>query len=188
MNAAREVFSECGYDGTNLAEVARRAGVSRPALNYHFADKPTMYNDVITSTYTGVVAPAINRAAQETGLVRQLSVFVEAACSAIAQDRSVLAFLCTSVADCETRPELRDPDHCPLTIIRRFLTWAVKDAVERGELSSATRVQPLADALAAMLWGIGFFGGFVGTPRETGAAAAEMQQFLTGTLWATPPK
>lgn len=184
MKIAREAFSQCGYDGTTFAEVARRAGLTRPALNYHFADKRAMYHDVIKSTYTDVVAPAINRAAQETGLARQLRVFIEAACDAIAQDGSVAAFLCTSAAECQSRPELRDPDHCPVTLIRRFLTWAVNDAVDRGELSVATRVEPLVDTLAAMLSGIGFFAGFVGTPRQTRAIATEFQQLLTGNMWA----
>ena len=65
VKIAREAFSQCGYDGTTFAEVARQAGLTRPALNYHFADKRAMYHDVIRSTYTDVVAPAIDRAAQE---------------------------------------------------------------------------------------------------------------------------
>jgi AcrR family transcriptional regulator len=187
VNIAREVFSRHGFEGTTFQEVARRAGLTRPTLHYHFTDKRGMYREVMESTYTGVVAPAINRAAHETDLVRQLSGFIEAACDAMAQDRSIAAFLCTSVADCQTHPELRDPDHCPVTVTRRFLTWAVNDAVDRGELSSATRVGPLVDTLAAMLAGIGFFAGFVGTPRQTHAIAAEFQRLLTGNMWAGPP-
>jgi AcrR family transcriptional regulator len=187
VKVAREVFSERGYDGTTFMEVARRLGLSRPALHYHFADKLAMYHEVTKSAYTGVVAPAIDRAAEETSLARQLSVFIEAACDAIAQDRSIAAFLCTSVAESQSRPELRDRDHCPVTVTRRFLTWAVKDAVDRGELSSATQVKPLVNTLAAMLAGIGFFAGFVGTPRQVRAVVTEMQQLLTGTLGADPP-
>jgi AcrR family transcriptional regulator len=185
VKIARDVFSQCGYDGTTFQEVARWAGLSRPALNYHFANKRAMYHDVIKYTYTDVVAPAIDRAAQETSLVRQMSVFVEAAGDAIAQDRSVAAFLSLSVAECQRRPELRVPDHCPVTVTRRFLTWAVSDAMDRGELSSATRVEPLVDSLAAMLAGIGFFAGFVGTRGQIRAVVAEIQQLLAGNLW--PP-
>jgi len=184
VKIAREAFSQCGYDGTTFAEVARRAGLSRAALNYHFADKPALYHDVIKSTYTGVVAPAIDRAAQETDLARQLSVFMETAGDAIRQDSSVAAFLCTSVAECQRRPELRDPDHCPFTVTRRFLTWTVNDAVHRGELSPATRLEPLVDTLAAMLAGIAFFAAFIGTPRQTRAIATEIHQLLMGNMRA----
>jgi AcrR family transcriptional regulator len=178
VKIAREVFSECGYDGTTLEEVARRAGLTRPALYYHFADKLALYHDVSKSTYTGVVEPAIDRAAQTTGLAHQLLVFIEAAGEAITQDRSAAAFLYTSVAECERRPELRDPDHSPVIITRRFLTSAVRDAVDRGELPLATRVEPLVDTLAAMLAGIGFFAGFGGTGPQIRAIATEIQQLL----------
>lgn len=180
---AREVFSQYGYDGSTFKEVARRAGLTRAAIHYHFANKHAMYHAVTESTYTDVVAPAIDRAAQETGLARQLTLFMEAAGELIAQDRSVAAFLCLSAAECQSRPELRDPDHCAVTVTRRFLTWAVNDAVDRGELPYATRVEPLVDALAAMLSGIGFFAAFVGTPPQIRGMVLEMQQLVTGKLW-----
>jgi TetR/AcrR family transcriptional regulator, repressor for uid operon len=183
VEVAREVFSRRGYDGTTYAEVARRAGLSRPAMSYHFAGKRAMYHDVIKYTYAGVVVPAIDRAAQETGLTRQLSVLIETAGGAMSQDRSAAAFLWTSVAECERRPELRDPHHCPVTITRRFLTWAVNDAVARGELSVVTQVEPLVDTLAAVLSGIGFFAAFIGSPQQIGNIAAEIQQLLTGNMW-----
>jgi TetR/AcrR family transcriptional regulator, repressor for uid operon len=186
IQTAREVFSQSGYDGTTLQEVANRAGLTRPALNYHFANKRVMYHEVIESTYTDVVASAIDRAAQATGIVRQLSVFVEAVSDAIAHDKSLVAFICTSVAERQNHPELRDPDHCPVITIRRFLTWAVNDAMDRGEISYATRVEPLVDTLAAMLSGLGFFAAYVGTPQQMRAITTEIQHLLlTGKLWAS---
>ncbi|WNG90636.1 helix-turn-helix domain-containing protein [Mycobacterium sp. ITM-2016-00318] len=186
MKVAREVFSKRGYDGTTLREVAQRAGLSRPTVNYHFEDKRAMYHEAIKATYTEVVVPAIDRAAQETGLARQVSVLIRTAGDAIAQDRSVAAFLWTSAAECQRRPELRDPDHCPVTITRRFLIWAVNDAVDRGELSSsAARVNPLVDTLAAMLAGVGFFAAFVGTPQQIRAVVTEVEELLTAKTWPT---
>jgi AcrR family transcriptional regulator len=180
---AREVFSECGYDGTTFQEVARRAGLSRPTLHYHFGTKRAMYHDVFESTYTDVVAPAINRAAQETGLARQLTVFMEAVGEVMTHDWSVAAFLCLSAAECHSHPQLRDPDHCAVTATRRFMTWALNDAVGRGELPYSTRVEPLVDTLAAMLSGIGFFAAFVGTTPQTRGVIVQMQQLVTGKLW-----
>jgi AcrR family transcriptional regulator len=186
IEIAREVFGQSGYDGATLQEVASRAGLTRPAVNYHFANKRAMYQEVIESTYTDVVASAVDRAAQQTGLVRQLSVFLETAGDVIADNRSLVAFLCTSVAECQNRPELRDPDHCPVTTTRRFLTWAVNDAMDRGEISHATRIEPLVDTLAAMLSGLGFFAAFVGTPRQMRAITTELQHLLlTGKLWTS---
>jgi hypothetical protein len=66
------------------------------------------------------------------------------------------------------------------------LTRAVISAVGRGDLASVTEVEPLVDALSAMLLGLGFYAGYIGTPRRLRAMTAEMQRLLTGTLGAGP--
>jgi AcrR family transcriptional regulator len=39
LNVALELFTEKGYDGTSLREIAERLGVTKAALYYHFASK-----------------------------------------------------------------------------------------------------------------------------------------------------
>jgi AcrR family transcriptional regulator len=41
--AAGRLFGERGYDGTRLDEIARAAGVTKPILYRHFADKRALY-------------------------------------------------------------------------------------------------------------------------------------------------
>ncbi|HXL62666.1 MAG TPA: helix-turn-helix domain-containing protein, partial [Mycobacterium sp.] len=36
VRVAREVFSELGYDAATVQEIALRAGLTRPAVNYYF--------------------------------------------------------------------------------------------------------------------------------------------------------
>ena len=70
----------------------------------------------------------------------------------------------------------------PITTIREFLTWAVGDVVESGELAPSTPLKPLIDMLAAMVWGMTFYGGFVGTERQVRAITAQIKNLLTGRL------
>lgn len=46
MEEARALFTEKGVDGASLAEIARRAGVSKGALYHHFRDKVDLYDAV----------------------------------------------------------------------------------------------------------------------------------------------
>ncbi len=45
---ARSAFHELGYEGTSVDEIARRAGVSKPTLYNHFADKEALYAATFT--------------------------------------------------------------------------------------------------------------------------------------------
>ncbi|PZO79866.1 MAG: TetR/AcrR family transcriptional regulator [Mesorhizobium amorphae] len=45
---ARAAFHELGYEGTSVDEIARRAGVSKPTLYNHFADKQALYAAIFT--------------------------------------------------------------------------------------------------------------------------------------------
>jgi TetR/AcrR family transcriptional regulator, mexJK operon transcriptional repressor len=56
LDAASEVFLECGFDQTSTAEIARRAKVSKRELYLHFADKRALLAAVITELQTSMHA------------------------------------------------------------------------------------------------------------------------------------
>lgn len=43
VRLAIDVFGESGYSGGRIDEIARRAGIRRSSVLYHFADKPSLY-------------------------------------------------------------------------------------------------------------------------------------------------
>ncbi len=45
LRAAGELFVAQGYEGTTIAEVAERAGVSRATVFWHFGDKATLFQE-----------------------------------------------------------------------------------------------------------------------------------------------
>ena len=182
--AAREVFSEVGYDAATFQEIAVRADLTRPAINHYFKSKRALYQKVIEATNAMVVSVGVQRAFESATLIGQLSGFIAAATQVDARDRSAAAFLVTSVLESQRHPALRQaPEHDALRNTREFLLWAVNGAIERGELATDIRVGPLVEMLVSMLWGMGFYAGFVGSHDELEAITEQFRLLLAGRLW-----
>lgn len=47
LKAAREVFSEKGYDGAGMSEIAKRAGVNKALLFYYFKSKDNLLKELV---------------------------------------------------------------------------------------------------------------------------------------------
>ncbi|MFZ0831889.1 MAG: TetR/AcrR family transcriptional regulator [Mycobacterium sp.] len=183
VRAARQVFSELGYDAATFQEIAVRADLTRPAINHYFKSKRLLYREVVERTNEMVVVKSVQTAFEAPTLLGQLEGFINAAVGSDLDDRSAAAFLVTSVLESQRHPELRREDHDALLGTRQFLTWAVTGAMERGELTSDTPVEQLVEVMTAMFWGMGFYAGFVGNHEELEMITEQFKQLMVGKLW-----
>ncbi len=74
----------------------------------------------------------------------RIRVFIEAAVHAQGQDRSVAAFLVTSVLESERHPELAESNHDSREFTRGYVKAAIKDAVESGEVRADIDIEAAA--------------------------------------------
>ncbi|MDQ2638011.1 MAG: TetR/AcrR family transcriptional regulator [Actinomycetota bacterium] len=183
IRAAREVFSELGYDAATFQAIAVRADLTRPAINHYFASKQVLWREVVEQTNAMIVSAATTRAQAETNLINRLTAYFTAAMQADSEDRSAAAFLVTSVLESQRHPELGGDEHDPLKNSRDFITWAINDAIERGELSTDTDVEHLVEMLVAVMWGMGFYAGFVGNHDELAAVINKFELLMANKLW-----
>lgn len=56
LAAGTELFAEHGFEGVRVEAVARRAGVNKAMINYHFGGKRGLYEAILTSTFEEIVA------------------------------------------------------------------------------------------------------------------------------------
>ncbi|MEZ0354876.1 TetR/AcrR family transcriptional regulator [Mycobacterium sp. SA01] len=185
MRAAREVFSELGYDAATFQAIAIRADLTRPAINHYFASKRLLYQEVVDQTNASVIESAVHQSQRENTLAGRIRVFIEAAVHAQGQDRSVAAFLVTSVLESERHPELAESNHDSREFTRGYVKAAIKDAVESGEVRADIDIEAAAEMLMAVMWGLGFYAGFVGDQDRLTAITDQFLQLLGGQAWRT---
>ena len=52
LAAALDLFSELSFDGATTREIASRAGVTQPLLNYHFSSKDELWQAAVDGLFT----------------------------------------------------------------------------------------------------------------------------------------
>jgi AcrR family transcriptional regulator len=181
--AAREVFSELGYDAATFQAIAIRADLTRPAINHYFASKRVLYQEVVERTNAIVAAAGAERAQGTKTLVDRLQAYISAAVQVDEKDRSAAAFLVTAVLESQRHPDLSQSQNDSLENSRIFVAWAVNEAIESGELTTRTDVKSLVEMLVAVLWGMGFYAGFVGGHDELHSVTDQLRLLLKQELW-----
>ncbi len=183
LRAAREVFSELGYDAATFQAIAIRADLTRPAINHYFASKRLLYQEVVDQTNALVIEAAVQSSQRESTLAGRIRAFIQSAVQAQGQDRAVAAFLVTAVLESERHPELAGTDRDSREFTRGYVKSALKDAVEAGEVRPDIDIEAAAEMLMAMMWGLGFYAGFVGDRQRMAAITDEFVALLNGKVW-----
>ncbi|WP_099025417.1 TetR/AcrR family transcriptional regulator [Mycolicibacterium palauense] len=187
LRAAREVFSELGYDAATFQAIAVRADLTRPAINHYFTNKRALYTELVEQTNARVAKVGAERARTAPTLVDRLGCYIASTIQADDQDRSAAAFLVTSVLESQRHPELRQGNNDSLENSRAFVTWAVREAIDAGELATGTDVRALVEMLVAVLWGMGFYAGFVGDNGDMKNVTTALRSLLEQRLWTLAP-
>jgi TetR/AcrR family transcriptional regulator, repressor for uid operon len=177
LRAAREVFSERGYDAATFQAIAIRADLTRPAINHYFSNKRTLYDEVAKETNEVVIAASVRQARNQTTLVGRVSAFIDATTQADIENRTAAAFLITVALESQRHPELSQEEADSIRVTREFLSWAIDDAISNGELAADTDAAALTETLIAVLLGIGFYAGFV-AKHELDTVTRHLQQLL----------
>lgn len=77
IEAAREFFSEYGYLGVSMSDIATRLNITKAALYYHFAGKAEIFKNVLDEAFAEL-SQALNRARDEKTPEKKLENLIKA--------------------------------------------------------------------------------------------------------------
>lgn len=133
---AAEAIAEVGYADASMAEIARRAGIAKSVISYHFSDKAELMGEVLRTalaTYAVFMKP---RMAATTSAVDKLRAYLTGTAAYVAEHRSLhvavieIAFNATSA---DGRPFVATmPLQAPEPSVEDILRQGQRDGEFRG--------------------------------------------------------
>lgn len=149
MQAGRELFSELGYEGATIRDIARRAGMSTGAVFANFTDKTDLFEAIVTDD-AEVLHEAMRDAATAaagSGVAKRLSALFGAGFRSTFHDlpmvRAVVIRSWMQGEDAKGR--MRAQDRGAISLIVEIL----RDGVKAGELRGDVDARLVAELLHA---------------------------------------
>lgn len=135
LEAAQECFAQTGYDGTGVAEICRRAGLSKGAFYHHFPSKQAVFFELLNGWLAGVDAQMTSfRAGMPSvpeGLMR-MAEMVRPVFAAGEQLPMFLEFLSQAARD----PDIWKATIAPYRKYRAFFAGMMEEGVAEGSLKN----------------------------------------------------
>jgi AcrR family transcriptional regulator len=155
VDCAIQALCEVGFTGTSIAEVARRAGVSKGVVTYHFPTKDALLWQVVAALYECAGSMIAERVAAETTGMGALVSYIEANLAFVAEHNAHVR------AALEVVTNLRRPDGEPavdpagLDAVAIHLQAMIQEGQDSGEFAAidagtlATIIRAAIDTAAA---------------------------------------
>ncbi|MCS7089481.1 MAG: TetR family transcriptional regulator [Verrucomicrobiota bacterium] len=146
LRAALRCFAERGYAATAISDIARAAGVSKPALYYHFRDKADLFRALVTEAYEARQRRLEAALASSSDIGARLRAVMQAWFQSFHENRRLLQLaLSTMFAAPGDAPPGFD---CRPLCRRNFdrMCEAIREAQARGELTSRLTARELTHA------------------------------------------
>jgi AcrR family transcriptional regulator len=176
LRAAEESFRESTYAGVSLRKIARRAGVSKSLVLYHYESKERIFAELQLRAYRRLAATLTQAAGAAASPAERARLALDALLASVrdSNDIAVHAMLTTrALWDAEAAPHVR--------AMRRELRDLLRATMQQIFAEDAKRlpvpIEATADVLWAALTGIGMEAAIGGSPADLDGAFEGLRAF-----------
>jgi AcrR family transcriptional regulator len=135
VQCAADVIAESGYARATMAEIAKRAGIAKSVISYHFADKNELMQEVIRTGIETYATFLESRIAAESTASRMIRSYLAASADFMAVHRNlnlaILEIAFNALGPGGERPLVAT---MPLEVHSVAFEQALRDAQASGEL------------------------------------------------------
>jgi AcrR family transcriptional regulator len=156
LAAALEEFATSGFAATRLDDVAKRAGVAKGTIYLYFADKETLFEELISSQLSPIVGTLEHAAQADMPLRMIVEQFVEVFAREIfgTRRKDVIRLI---ISEGPRFPKLAEFYYREvLSRVMEAIRAVLRRAIERGEIESDALVRfpqlLAAPGLVAIIW------------------------------------
>lgn len=125
LNRAIDVFGEVGYAGARIDEIARRVGIRRPSVLYHFPDKQSLYAAAISDVVRDIVGRVL---AVEDGAGERLESIADVWVDFVIARPSAARILLRQMIDVDPIPILNV--EAPIRDLLAAIQWAIDERMD----------------------------------------------------------
>lgn len=132
-----KIFSDKGYDGATMDDIAANAGVAKGTLYYHFKSKEEIFKYIISEGMNVIREQVEDAVVREDNPLNKLKILCKIQLSLVYQNRDFFKVMMSQLWGKEIRQlELRDSIHEYIKNIQAYLEEAMdKGIIRKGEAS-----------------------------------------------------
>ncbi len=148
LASARQLFTERGYEGATIRDIAKAAGMSTGAVFASFADKAELFDEILGNDYA-LLAEAMTDASENAATTHKALTDLFAVAYRFHMDQ--LPLLQAGIATSWTRTEAGEKrNREALKPVMKLVSDALRRGVERGELSQRADLR----LIAGVIWDV----------------------------------
>ena len=153
LDVAQELFTEKGYKGTSIRNIADACGITNAALYYYFQNKEALFEEVMLR-YTTSLREQMNQAGEEGDDYQQRICAMAKAYMNLGSNQRSMFFLARQKRDDFHPNESRDTIKVWLEVVLEPFESVFQEAALDGEIIQVPEAYSAASMLMGMLHGM----------------------------------
>jgi len=97
LEAAKNIFTRKGYDGTSMQEIADQANISKSMLHYYFRSKDKLFEKIFSETFNKFLSQIALFLSEDIGIVEKIKMFISKHIDFISQNSSMPYFILNEI-------------------------------------------------------------------------------------------